>query len=158
MTAIAYRAGILAVDRQVTWDTITSTTTKWRRINVPGAGDCIVVMSGYAYGIDIIHEQLSKSAKGLGTDIGSMNKETRYGFLITKDLTVHGIWGDGRVGPSEHYENEYFAEGGALSFLLGAMAYGASAVEAVKLACNHCDGCGHGVDVIDVRKELNNEK
>lgn len=158
MTAIAYRAGILAVDRQVTWDSITSTTTKWRRINVPGAGDCIVVMSGYAYGIDIIHEQLSKSAKGLGTDIGSMNKETRYGFLITKDLTVHGIWGDGRVGPSEHYENEYFAEGGALSFLLGAMAYGASAVEAVKLACNHCDGCGHGVDVIDVRKELNNEK
>lgn len=158
MTAIAYRAGILAVDRQVTWDSITSTTTKWRQIHVPGAGDCIVVMSGYAYGVDVIHEQLTKSAKGLGTDIGSMSKETRYGFLITKDLTVHGIWGDGRVGPAEHYENEYFAEGGALSFLLGAMAHGASAVEAVKLACDHCDGCGHGVDIIDVRKELNNEK
>lgn len=154
MTAIAYRAGILAIDRQVTWDAVTSTANKYRKIEVPGLGPCVVVLSGYMYAIDVVMEQLAEHTKGRGADIGDQRMQSRYGFLITKDLKVHGIFGDGRVGMEEHYENEYFAEGGVLTFLLGAMAHGASAVDAVNLACAHCDGCGHGVDIINVREFL----
>lgn len=154
MTAIAYRAGILACDRQVTWDCSTSITTKYRKIKIPGLGVCVVCFSGYAYGVDVICDMLQQTSKGSGEDIGSMLKETRYGFVITHDLHVHGLYGDGRVGPREHHENEYFAEGGALSFLMGAMAFGASAQQAVALACEFCNGCGYGVDIINVKEFL----
>lgn len=144
----------MACDRQVTWDCTTFVTTKYRKIKIPGLGVCIVCMSGYAYGIDMIHEQLAEHSKGCGQDIGSMSRESRYGFVVTKDLHVHGVYGDGRVGPREHHENGFFAEGGALAFLIGAMAFGATAEQAVNLACEHCNGCGYGVDVINVKEFL----
>ena len=154
MTAIAYRDGILVTDRQVTWSSVVTVADKHKRITIPGFGDCFVCMSGFVYGEEVVFEMLETTTKGTGADIGDMRCQSRYGFLITKDLHVHGIYGDGRVGMREHHENKYFAEGSAFQFLMGAMAHGASAEEAVRLACELCDGCGQGVNVINVKELL----
>lgn len=154
MTAIAFRDGILATDRQVTWDCVKTITKKIHFVRVPGYGPCIVSLSGYVWGEEKILEQLKSFTEGTGQDTGDMGRQSRYGFLITKDMHVHGIYGDGRVGIREHHENGFFAEGNAHSFLLGAMAQGATAEEAVKLACEYCNNCGLGVDVLDVKAYL----
>lgn len=157
MTAIAYRDGTLACDRKVTWSTVTSVTKKYRKLKVPGFGVCVLAMSGYTYGIDVISERLQETAKGTGQPTGDMEAQSRYGFLITKDLHVYGVYGDGRVGAREHHANEFFAEGSAFQFLMGAMCAGLDAESAVKLACEYCDGCGHGVDGINVKEFLKYE-
>lgn len=154
MTAIAYRDGILATDRQVSWGDSTSATKKIHFVRVAGMGPCIVTLSGYVWGEEKILDQLKEFTEGTGQDIGEMARQSCYGFLITKNLQVHRIYGDGRVGLPELPEVPYFAEGSAHSFLLGAMSYGATAEEAVKLACQHCNYCGHGVDVLDVKAYL----
>lgn len=154
MTAIAFRDGILAVDRQVSWDTITTIAKKYHKVKIPGFGVCCVVMSGFVYGEEVIVDLLSQTAKGTGQDTGDMKAQARYGLIITKDLHVHGVYGDGRVGLREHHENKYFAEGSAFQFLMGAMAAGMGAESAVNLACTHCNGCGHGVDVVNVKEFL----
>lgn len=43
MTAIAFRDGILAVDRQVSWDAITTIAKKYHKVKIPGFGVCCVV-------------------------------------------------------------------------------------------------------------------
>lgn len=157
MTAIAYRDGILACDRQLTWGDVKSVVRKYKKIKVPTLGVCVVAMSGYGYGISVIHDRLTETNAGSGKDIGEMKHDTRYGLLITSKGDVHGIYGDGRVGPKEEHENQFIAEGGAFHFLMGAMAAGATAKEAVTLACDYMDGCGCGVDVIDVKEFLQYE-
>ncbi len=145
MTAIAYRDGILACDRQVTWSSVTSIAKKYHKVKVPGMGVCVLVMSGYVYGEEVILEQLASTSKGTGQSTGDMQPQSRYGFLITKDLHVHGVYGDGRVGLREHHDNTFFAEGSAFQFLMGAMAAGMSAESAVNLACEYCDACGQAL-------------
>ncbi|MCU6209420.1 hypothetical protein, partial [Enterobacter cloacae] len=98
MTAIAYRDGILALDRQVTWDTITSITSKYRKIKVPGYGVCVACLGRYVFGAGVFFCRLPATSKGTGEDTGGMATETRYGFIVTKDLHIHGLYGDGRVG------------------------------------------------------------
>ena len=66
MTAIAYRDGILACDRQLTWGDVKNVVCKYRKIKVPGLGVCVVAMSGYGYGISVIYEHLSGTTAGIG--------------------------------------------------------------------------------------------
>ena len=154
MTAIAYRDGIIASDRQVTWGSVAGVARKIHKIDVNQFGTCLVVMSGFVYGEEVILNQLRTNDKGCGQDIGQMQRDSRYGFLITKEMKVHAIYGDGRVGMEEHHENHFIAEGSAFQFLMGAMAAGATAKEAVTLATEYCDSCGQGIDVVDVKLVL----
>ena len=157
MTAIAYRDGIVVTDRQVTWGSVAGVSKKAHKIQVDRLGTCLVVMSGFVYGEEVILEQLHNNSRGIGQDIGSMQRDSRYGFLVTNELKVHTIYGDGRVGLEEHHDNGFIAEGSAFQFLMGAMAAGASAREAVALACEFCDSCGQGIDVYDVKEVLKDE-
>ena len=154
MTAIAYRDGIIASDRQVTWGSVAGVSRKIHKVEVHYFGTCLVAMSGFVYGEEVILNQLRTNSSGKGEDIGQMQRDSRYGFLITKGMKAHAIYGDGRVGMEEHHENTFIAEGSAFQFLMGAMAAGASAREAVALACEYCDSCGQGIDVVDVKLEL----
>lgn len=158
MTAIAYRDGIIAADRQVTWGSVAGVSKKIHKMNVHQHGPCLVAMSGFVYGEEIILEQLRTNSSGRGENIGEMQRDSRYGFLVTKKLTVHPIYGDGRVGMEEHHENNFIAEGSVFQFLMGAMAAGASARAAVSLACDYCDSCGQGIDAVDVREALKDEE
>jgi len=50
-------------------------------------------------------------------------------------------------------EDEFSAWGSGMEFAIGAMAMGATAVEAVEIASYHCEGCGRGVDSFDVSSQ-----
>lgn len=157
MTAIAFRDGILACDRQVTWGSVKTVVCKYRKVDIPNLGPCVVVMSGYINASDKIFHQLRSMTMGTGEPLGDMKILSRYGFAITKDLAVHGIYGDGFVGSAEHPDNPFFAEGSAFEFLTGAMAAGKSAPDAVNLACQYLESCGQGVDIVDVKGYLSDE-
>ena len=70
MTAIAYRDGILATDRQVSWDQASNATKKIHFVRVAGMGPCIVALSGYVWGEEKILSQLKEFTEGTGQDIG----------------------------------------------------------------------------------------
>lgn len=148
MTAIAYRNGVLAVDRQVTWGNIATTTNKVHTVNIPGIGLCLVAMSGKLRPVDDIVEHLKTTSRGRKEPFS----DSRYGIAVTQELVVYPIYGDGKLGLPD--TNEFIAEGSAFEFLMGTMAAGCTAEEAVRLACHYCDSCGQGVDFYDVAGTL----
>lgn len=152
MTAIAYRNGILAVDRQVTWGNVATSTNKVHKVDIPGVGLCLVAMSGKIRPVMDIIEHLRITACGRKEPFSDLNPDSRYGIAITQNLVVYPIYGDGKLGLMD--KNEFIAEGSAFEFLMGAMAAGCSAEEAVTLACVHCDSCGQGVNFYDVAYAL----
>lgn len=152
MTAIAYRDGILAVDRQVTWGNIATTTNKVHTVNIPGIGLCLVAMSGKLRPVDDIVEHLKTTSRGRKEPFSDLIPDSRYGIAVTQDLVVYPIYGDGKLGLPD--TNEFIAEGSAFEFLMGTMAAGCGAEEAVRLACHYCDSCGQGVDFYDVAYTL----
>ena len=152
MTAIAYRDGILAVDRQVTWGNIATITNKVHTINIPGIGLCLVAMSGKLRPVDDIVEHLKTTVRGRKEPFSDMNPDSRYGIAVTQERVVYPIYGDGKLGLPD--TNEFIAEGSAFEFLMGTMAAGCGSEEAVRLACHYCDSCGQGVDCYDVAYTL----
>lgn len=152
MTAIAYRNGILAVDRQVTWGNIATTTDKVHTVNIPGIGLCLVAMSGKLRAVEDIVEHLKTTVRGRKEPFSDLIPDSRYGIAVTQERVVYPIYGDGKLGLPD--TNEFIAEGSAFEFLMGTMAAGCGAEEAVRLACHYCDSCGQGVDFYDVAYTL----
>ena len=152
MTAIAYRNGVLAVDRQVTWGNIATTTNKVHTVNIPGIGLCLVAMSGKLRAVDDIVEHLKTTSRGRKEPFSDLIPDSRYGIAVTQELVVYPIYGDGKLGLPD--TNEFIAEGSAFEFLMGTMAAGCTAEEAVQLACQYCDSCGQGVRFYDVAGTL----
>jgi hypothetical protein len=64
----------------------------------------------------------------------------------------HGkpIWVYERIAHPVVVHDDLFASGSGGAHAMGAMAAGASARRAVEIACEYADGCGKGVDVIDL--------
>lgn len=153
MTAIAYRDGILAADRQVSWDGIRGVAVKMQTIRVPSiARHVVVAMSGNVRASGDIIENLKINGRGTGTAFDGCTVSSRYGIAVDSDGRIYPVYGDGKLGSVDI--NEYVAEGSAFQFLMGAMAQGASAPEAVQLACKHLDYCGMGIDAVNVQEEL----
>ncbi|HAG6428517.1 TPA: hypothetical protein HFD65_003301 [Escherichia coli] len=152
MTAIAYRNGVLAVDREVTWGNVATSTNKVHRVDIPGIGLCLVAMSGKLRPVTDIIEHLSVTPNGRKEPFSDLNPDSRYGIAITQDLVVYPIYGDGKLGLPD--TNEFIAEGSAFEFLMGTMAAGCSAEEAVRLSCEYCSSCGQGVNFYDVAHTL----
>lgn len=80
---------------------------------------------------------------------------TRFVVLNTRERQIYSY---------EYYpsalplspENKFMAWGSGGEFAIGAMAMGASAVEAVEIASRFSRECGNGVDVFEVNKEIHN--
>lgn len=152
MTAIAYRDGMIAADRQSTFDNISHQFVKIRTMEVHTLGWCVVAMSGYIGNVERMCDILKYNIKGTGTALVDYGMNNSYGLICDSLGKVYRVYGDGLVGSAEI--NEFLAEGSAFGFLCGAMAQGVTAQEAVKLACKHCDGVGQAVDVVNVMEEL----
>lgn len=149
MTAIAYRDGILVADRQVTFNSLIEVMDKTKVVNTAKFGKVMLALAGSKKSVHEMIEwiETNKGSKPGGFD--DMVAAGRYGLLITKDKTVHSIFGDGYIGPAEHASNLFFAEGSGGDFCAGAMAWGANAIEAVSLACDLCEYCGMGYTVLN---------
>ncbi|WP_211259219.1 hypothetical protein, partial [Dyella japonica] len=97
-------------------------------------------------------DNLKASSGGSKVPFSVLIPDSRYGVGVTQGLVVYPIYGDGKLGLPD--TNEFIAEGSAFEFLMGTMAAGCSAEEAVRLACHYCDSCGQGVDFYDVAYTL----
>ena len=71
-------------------------------------------------------------------------------LIIVEDGACYEI---GSNGQPIRVEGKFAAWGSGDQVAIGALAHGASAIEAVKICCTHCDGCGFGVDSFTVQEE-----
>lgn len=126
MTTLCYRDGILAADDAVTIDSVRrGTTRKIAKHKKSGA------VAGYVGTMDSGQPWLfAFEAHGANKKkLPSLSSESR-GLIITKD---GDIWVQESNGMFT-LEADFVAYGSGADFALGAMAYGATAAEAVEIA------------------------
>lgn len=140
MTVIACRDGSMAADSGVSQDGLCFGFTK--KI-VRLSDGSLVAAAGPRPAIQRFHRWMEgfASASNRPEPLG----ENEFGALWLKaDGSIHRI-----SYKFEIYSDPcaFAAEGMAVNFMMGAMAHGASAEEAVRLAVAHCDGAGGEVQV-----------
>lgn len=141
MSVIAWDGEVLAADKLATRGDILYTTTKIFKIGADAVGTTHCLTSG----LKLIGWY---KAGAKPEEFPKLNKDTDYAMLIV--VNREGV---------RHYEAEpvgipitdpFFAWGSGSEFAIGAMAMGASAIQAVEIASKHCSGCGRGVDHIRI--------
>lgn len=141
MTAIAYRAGILAGDTMTIYDDHVKLNHqkvfKHKGWLYGASGDCPEADDLKAWLFDGLKDPRKVR----------FNRTT----FANRDFNVLAVSPAGEiclirhVGDLEIVPSEFFAIGAGKQFCCGAMAYGASAEEAVALAIKHCDSVGGDV-------------
>lgn len=137
MTTIAYRDGVFASDSSITFDTVhVGSVTKLYAIN----GHCIGsagsrseivpflewIKRGFPWeAVPIFKEDKDAGFSAIVIDRKRLDK-VQYFWLTDKGTLI-----------ADDIEAAYFAVGSGKHIALGAMAHGASAVDAVKCACKH---------------------
>ena len=154
MTVIAYKNGVMVCDGQLTTgsDAVVTNFQKIRKID--GVG--LVGFAGGAVGaqaaMDWVADRVStweEDIKSMGSDDVPLFSYDRQTILAVEDGRIFFFDGSGylELGPQE-----YMAIGSGGTLAIGAMAAGASALDAVKAAIKHDTGCS-GTPVL---LELNN--
>lgn len=140
MTTIAVRDGVMAADRRVTCgDAIAGEVGKLMML----PDGRVVGVCGQPMGMAAVFEWIANGAK-----FDEVPPESKDGDIMA--LVLHP---DGAV---EHFENgrpmriaaAFHAEGSGRAFALGAMAMGATAVQAVETAIRFDSKSGGGVDAL----------
>lgn len=145
MTVVAWDGKTIVADRQVTNSDLARPTSKLRRLSsgevISGTGNsqvCIMLMDWYEAGA---------------------KKEDWPAVQQTEDLAVlvvasaEGLKFYDRFPVALSVETEFYAFGAGRDYAMGAMAHGASALEAVQITNRLCVSCGHGADVMELRSE-----
>lgn len=140
MTVIAYRDGVLAADKKSTWASLGHTTTKIRRMRDGSIAGCTGDSA-------ICRELLDWYDAGAEPDRYPDRKSTSNMLLINRDHRV--LFFDGSPTPIE-FEDPWVAMGSGRDYAIAAMHLGCSAKQAVDVACIYDDGCGHGIDVLEL--------
>lgn len=142
MSVVVWDGKVLAADRQATASNLIRTTTKiWR------SGDTMIAGAGNATAIQAMKDWILN----LECDPEQFPKLREYGH---DDVTIWVINRNGTLLRFEetpwplHYHDQTFAEGSGRDFAYGALAMGADAVTAVKVASDYDVFCGRGVDVL----------
>lgn len=156
MTAIAYRNGVMAADRQVTEADHKSICNKILIIETLAHGKMMFSMSGNIVARQQIVDHLRDHDKGSKEAFPDLKVESRYGIAVDQHENIYGVYGNGAL-ILQHSANDYIAEGSAFLFMMGAMAMGASAHRAVELATEHMEYCGHGVDTMSFNEVFSKE-
>lgn len=142
MTIIAWDGKMLAADKQSTSSGLRSTVTKIRRaqsgalIGWTGTQDAGILMADW-YEAGAILEKLPKS---------QADKEDWSALIVIDGGRVlrYEQWGVPFV-----IEDAFIAFGSGRDYAMGAMARGATAREAVAIACRFDNGCGMGIDTLE---------
>lgn len=142
MTVIACRDGIMAADSAVFQDGLCfGFSEKIKRLTdgslIAAAGPRPAIQQFHAWMAKVVTGEYAPQPDALG--------ESEFGGLWLKaDGSVYRI-----SYKFEIYSDPcpFAAEGIGVSFMMGALAHGASAEEAVRLAIAHCDGCGGDIQV-----------
>lgn len=141
MTTIAYKDGVLAADRAITGGGHVGTARKvWKRKSdgalVGGCGTVSVLQKWAQWFLD----GERGNSPGLGTDEDSSSQ-----MLVVRPngkVEAHDRYGRAM------YEAPYYALGSGCDYAMGAMAFGASARQAVAAATKHDHGTGYGIQYV----------
>jgi ATP-dependent protease HslVU (ClpYQ) peptidase subunit len=145
MTVIAYKAGILAADRQTSMHN--NPTTKVRRMkNGDLVGGC-----GSAAGVLALLDAMDAPV-GATRNTAELMKDYKGDDLVSGILVRKA---DGKVfsceWPFTHnipIELPFFALGSGREYAMGAMAAGKSAQQAIEITSMYESNCGGGVDYL----------
>lgn len=157
MTCIAYKDGIIAVDRQVTHNgLIEPTDDKIFIIN-----DTTVVAFSGLIAIGYVFKDWYRNGRRREEWLFSTEIPDRCNFVAlvmdTKAKTLD-YWDD-ILSPIPLNYDIYHGYGSGREIALGAMCAGASPTDAVRAANKHLDDCGFGICYVDGNKnKLNVER
>lgn len=149
MTVIAYTRGIMAADRNAFIHNVIVT----RRTKIARSSDGVLVGTAGAgwYG-DALREWVVAWGDSIleRKDMPERKTEFISALIIMPDRRILIMETEDDKLVREWYgANEYVAIGVGADLALGAMAHGASAIEAVVIASRHHAHCGGGVDWLD---------
>lgn len=140
MSVIAWDGKTLAADKQLTQGSTRRITTKiWKHGSVMIAG--IGIMTDTL----AVKDWLLSGGKPDDFPIPSDKDHPAGVYVINKNGSI-GCY-EGTPYPII-LEDKKFADGSGGAYAAGAMSHGASAREAVEIACRHDIQCGMGIDVL----------
>ncbi len=135
MTTIAYRSGILASDSRVTWGGhIKASGVKMWRVTSrvePIKGEVLIGVAGYLAAAGLFVDWVQAGGEPKLKERGVEGEDADFGALI-----VHrtGLYTADHLCRFEPMTEDFWADGSGTLAALGAMAKGASALEAVRIA------------------------
>ena len=141
MTVIAYKDGIMAADKRAVNVGLNRTVTKIKKIHGNLVGVC-----GDADKIAMLFDWLERG--GDPKDYPEFQKTDYSGLLVITPFK--DIWKFESQPLPIVIEDSFFAMGSGRDYAITAMHMGATAIEAVKVACEFDVSCGNGVDVISL--------
>jgi 20S proteasome alpha/beta subunit len=142
MTVIAFDGNSVAADRQATIGMNKNQCTK-----IFAHGGCVLAISGYgAGGMALVDWWKSGGDKSSYPKAADGFETTLYVFQLGNPIKLYS-----RTPHCELLECEKTAFGCGADYAIGAMDFGANAVQAVECASRHSTGCGMGVDVLYLR-------
>jgi len=141
MTTIAYKDGVLAADRAISGSGHVGTTRKvWKRKSdgalVGGCGE-VATLQRWA-------EWFLAGERGTAPNLGTDDDSASQMLVVRPNGKVED---HGRYGKAM-YEAPYHAIGSGSDYALGAMAFGATARQAVAAAMKHDHCTGSGVQYV----------
>lgn len=150
MTCIAYRNGVLAAGNASTTLGIYRPSKKVDSFYSVRLGmKVMLALTGY-----VVFLERAKEALREGTEWPDITRYDRdadlthqIGIVVTEHKTVHHLYADGGLGPALPFDG-WLCDGSGYSFLAGALAAGAGAVQAVELANEHTDNDALGVSFL----------
>lgn len=144
MTAIAYDGRTVAADKMATNHGYKFPVTKLRR-----HGDKVLVFAGNAdVGLAMVNWFIDGANPEKYPNNGLDRDDMSWMFVFQRGAPV--LVYERLPVPVITDIMPFFAAGSGRDYALGALAHGASAVEAVEIAGRLCISCGLGVDSIDL--------
>lgn len=143
MTVIAWDGKTLAADKRSTNAGLITTTTKLRRVR-----EAILAWTGD-------HDSGEMMARWYETDLADPAKfpecqKDKDGWARLIVCTTVGVFYYDRYPVAIKMEDPFMAWGSGRDFALAAMHCGRPAAEAVRIACLFENGCGNGVDAMQL--------
>lgn len=140
MTVIAWDGRTLAADKRVSFQGLSSTTTKISRAN-----GCLVAMCGDGTAAEQMLEWFRAGAMPGNFPKCQRSVDWASLLVIVPDGKIHKY----ERGPKPIIiEDQFHAIGAGRDFAIAAMHCGKTAAEAVAIACIYENSCGNGIDTL----------
>lgn len=141
MTTVAYKDGVLAADRAISANGHIGATRKVNRRKSDGA------LIGWCGTVSVCQkwaEWFLAGERGTAPGLGSDDESASQVIVVRPDGSVEQYDRYGRAV----YDAPYYAIGSGTDYALGAMAFGATARQAVAAAMKHDHMTGSGVQYV----------
>lgn len=142
MTTVVFKDGVMAADRQGTYNGVIHPSNIYKLLELNG---CTYGFSGCLMNINKAKRWLEEGRPSM--DKLGLDKESFCYLKYDNKLYLGWIYDDCYVH-EEPIDKGFYAIGSGSEFAIGAMEAGADAEKAVEIACNHDIYSGGGVDAV----------